>query len=45
MMRINLLKGELDDIWDEANVQFHNRLQLCCLIGIVLIILLGFIYR
>ena len=45
MMKINLLNEELDDIWDEANARFHCRFQLWCLIGIVLIILLGFIYR
>ena len=45
MMRINLLKEDFDDIWDEANARFHHRFQLWCLIGIVLIIVLGFIYR
>ena len=45
MMRINLLSEELVDIWDEANARFHHRFQLLCLIGIVLIIVLGFIYR
>ena len=45
MMKINLLKEELDDFWDEANARFHHRFQLWCLIGIVLIIVLGFIYR
>ena len=45
MMRINLLKEELDDILDEANVRFHHILQFWCFIGIVLIIVLGFHYR
>ena len=45
MMRINLLNDELGDIWDEANARFHHRFQLLCLFGIVLIIVLGLIYR
>jgi hypothetical protein len=45
MMRINLLKEDFDDIWEHANARFHHVFQLWCLIGVVLIIVLGFIYH
>jgi hypothetical protein len=44
MIRINLIKEDLFDNWDQANARFHHRLQFCCMVVIVLMFVLLFIY-
>ena len=44
MNRINLIWERHHEFWDEANKRFHNRLQLCLLAAIGLIVLFCIIY-
>ena len=44
MNRINLVWKERSEYLDEANKQFHRRIQFCLLAAIVLIVLFCFIY-
>ena len=44
MIRINLVNEERYEDWSDANKRFHNRLQFCCMVVIVLMFVLMFIY-
>jgi hypothetical protein len=44
MIRINLVKEERYENWDQANAWFHHRFQFCCIVVIVLMFVVFFIY-
>ena len=44
MNRINLIWEKRNEYWDETNNRFHNRLQICCMVVIVLMFAFLFIY-
>jgi hypothetical protein len=44
MIKINLMKEQLYEYLDQTNALFHYRFQFCCIVVIVMMFVLSFIY-